>query len=80
MVIGIGEIPAEEEIVLVRNAAGLTQREAAALVHTTMRTWRSWEAGERRMHPAIWELFHLKVAIFPLPGGIRDQMASQIFE
>lgn len=54
--------PSATEIALIRSATGLTQREAAALVYTTMRSWRAWEAGERKMHPAIWELFRIKVA------------------
>lgn len=43
-----------------REAAGLSQTAAGALVHTTCRTWQQWEAGDRRMHPAFWELFLLK--------------------
>lgn len=43
-----------------REAAKLTQGQAAALVHTTDRVWRQWEAGDRQMHPAFWELFQLK--------------------
>lgn len=44
-----------------REAAGLTQTEAAALLWTTCRAWQQWEAGDRRMHPAFWELFCRKV-------------------
>lgn len=47
-----------------REAAGLTQSAAGALVHTTYRVWRQWEAiagdDRRRMHPTFWELFRLK--------------------
>ena len=43
-----------------REAAGLSQTAAGALLHTTCRTWQQWEAGDRRMHPAFWELFLLK--------------------
>lgn len=43
-----------------RKAAGLTQTQAAALIYSTMRTWQDWEAGARRMHPALFELFLLK--------------------
>jgi DNA-binding transcriptional regulator YiaG len=45
----------------VRVDAGLTQTAAAELVHTSLRSWQQWEAGARRMHPAFWELFLLKV-------------------
>ncbi len=43
-----------------RVAVHLTQREAAALVYCTTRAWEDWEQGQRRMHPATWELFRLK--------------------
>ena len=45
-----------------REAAGLSQTAAAALIHCTLRGWQEWEAGNRRMHPAFWELFRIKSA------------------
>lgn len=59
--------PTPEEIRAAREAAGLSQTAAAALVHTTCRTWQQWEAevgtpSNRRMHPAFWELFRIKSA------------------
>ena len=58
--------PSPADIRAARLAAGLTQTDAAALVHTSLRSWQQWEADpsishHRRMHPAIWELFRLKV-------------------
>lgn len=53
-------IPTADEIKAARSAALLTQTEAGLLVHTTCRTWQQWEAGDRRMHPAFWELFRIK--------------------
>lgn len=52
--------PAPDEIRAAREAAGLTQSAAAALVHANLRSWQKWEAGERAMHPAFWELFLIK--------------------
>lgn len=52
--------PAPDAIKAARAAAGLTQTAAAALVHSSLRTWQQYEAGDRRMHPALWELFNLK--------------------
>lgn len=52
--------PAPADIREAREAAGLTQTDAAALLHTTCRTWQQWEAGDRRMHAAFWELFRNK--------------------
>lgn len=33
---------------------------AARVVHRTERTWQMWEAGDRRMDAAMWELFRHK--------------------
>jgi len=33
------------------------------LVHVALRTWQQWEAGDRRMPPAAWELFCIKIGI-----------------
>lgn len=49
-----------EEIKRVRLASGLTQTQAAELVHVTLRSWQRYEAGEKRIHPAMWELFLIK--------------------
>lgn len=43
-----------------RMAAGLTQTEAGEVVHASLRTWQQWEAGDRKMHPGLFELFKLK--------------------
>jgi DNA-binding XRE family transcriptional regulator len=39
---------------------GYTQKEASSLIYSCERTWRQWEAGERKMHPAFFELFNKK--------------------
>ena len=52
--------PAPVDIIAGREAAGLTQSQAAGLVHGSLRTWQQWEAGDRSMHPAFWELFCIK--------------------
>lgn len=54
--------PTPEQVRAAREAAGLTQTQAATLIHSTMRAWQEWEAGNRRMHPGLWELFHSKVS------------------
>lgn len=50
-----------EKIKAARVAAGLTQAQAAALVHCGTTTWQGWELGTRKMHPAFWALFKIKV-------------------
>lgn len=52
--------PAPDAIKKSRLAAGLSQSAAAALIHSTLRTWQDWEAGVARMHPGLWELFCIK--------------------
>ena len=55
--------PTPDEISAARDRADLTQTQAAHLVHGTMRAWQEWEAGNRKMHPGLWELFNIKIAI-----------------
>jgi putative transcriptional regulator len=62
-----GTPPTANEVKARRLAVGLTQTEAAELVHTKCRTWQQWEASEdsvthRQMHPAFWELFVIKTS------------------
>jgi len=49
--------PTTDEIVEARKDAGLTQPEAAGKIWATLRSWQFYEAGGRRMHPAIWWCF-----------------------
>lgn len=30
------------------------------MIHCGLRAWQKWEAGDRKMHPAMWELFQMK--------------------
>lgn len=53
--------PTPAEIRTAREAAGLSQSQAGDLIYSGLRSWQHWEAGERRMHPALWELFLLKL-------------------
>lgn len=53
--------PAPEDVRAARESAGLTQTQAAEMVRGTMRAWQEWEAGNRRMHPGLWELFQRKL-------------------
>jgi len=54
--------PTPEQIKAARANAGLTQSQAALLVYKTLNAWQKWEAGDREMDAAIWELFLLKIA------------------
>lgn len=52
--------PVPEDIITVRKKIKLTQEEAGAVIYKSMRTWRQYEAGDREMDPALFELFLLK--------------------
>lgn len=60
--------PAAEQVRAARGRAGLTQAQAAAIVHATLNAWQRWEQGERRMGMASWELFLLKTGQAALPS------------
>ena len=57
--------PTPAEISAARMRCGLTQQEAAALLHISLRAWQRYEYGERRMSPALWELFRIKAGLSP---------------
>lgn len=58
--------PAPETIRTLRSTLQLTQKEAADLVHVSLRAWQWWEAGQREMPLAAWELLVIKAGIHPL--------------
>jgi len=62
--------PTPEQVLEARIAAGLTQKEAAALVHrVAAKRWSEWERGSMHMQPDVWELFLLKSGLKTLPNG-----------
>lgn len=55
------EQPSPEQIRQARQQAGLTQDQAAQLVHLGSKTrWAEYEGGARNMDQARWELFLIK--------------------
>lgn len=52
--------PSSDEVKEARAKAGMSQETAAKVVHYSEIAWRKCEAGQRRMHPATFELFRLK--------------------
>jgi putative transcriptional regulator len=51
-----------EKLKALRKQHGLSQTEAAALVHVSQRTWARYEAGHKPVPPCVLELFAIKVA------------------
>ena len=58
--------PTTDSIRNLRITLGVTQKEAAEVVHVTARAWQWWESGEREMPRATWELFVIKAGIHPI--------------
>lgn len=54
--------PTPAAVLAARTAARLTQRDAGALIYRSERNWQQWESGDRRMDPALFELFQIKNA------------------
>lgn len=52
--------PTPEQIKQARTDADLTQTEAAEVIHKGCRAWQQYEAGDRKMDAAYWELFLIK--------------------
>ena len=59
--------PSKTEIRAARLRYDLTQTAAAELIYCGQRAWAEWEAGNREMHPAYWELFCIKAAAAVAP-------------
>lgn len=57
--------PTPSEIMAARTAAGQSTAEAAAEVCSAARTWQQWEAGDRKMPRAVWELYLLHTGQHP---------------
>lgn len=69
--------PSAAQIKTTRKALGYTQKEAAELVHVSLRAWQLWEAGDRKMPPSVWELFVIKSGLHPLYKAIPSGMLSK---
>jgi DNA-binding XRE family transcriptional regulator len=63
--------PTPELLKKTRKLLGYTQREAAELVHVSLRAWQLWEAGDRKMPPGIWELCVIKSGLHPMYGALK---------
>ncbi len=56
------EVMAVREAIQADRGIGITEAQdwCAAALHTSRRAFQQWEAGDRRMHPAFWELLQIK--------------------
>jgi DNA-binding XRE family transcriptional regulator len=67
--------PTAEEVVQLRQNAGMSQAEAAKSVHASRVAWSQWETGERPMHPVFWRLFRVAVSK-KTAGRVTAQLAD----
>lgn len=77
------DTPKPEQVKAAREAAGHTQAQAAALVHTDGRTWRRWELGAgfesgRAMPIAHWELYIIKTGRAVRAAGAELMRLTQL--
>jgi len=81
---GVASNPKPSEVLRAREAAGLTQNQAGALVYSGWRSWHNWEleGGQesRRMHPSTWELFNIKLRARKLleEGAISAELLKRL--
>ena len=60
-----------------REAAGLTQTQAGALCHRSLRAWQDAEAGTRNLDRAAWELFLLRTGQHPTERLARARLGDK---
>jgi transcriptional regulator with XRE-family HTH domain len=46
-----------------REAAGLTQAQAAALIGRGWRVWAAYEAGTREIDPILWQVWRIRAGL-----------------
>jgi DNA (cytosine-5)-methyltransferase 1 len=49
--------PSAADVKAARALTGLSQSKASERIGAALRTWQSWEGGERTMPAAKWKLF-----------------------
>ena len=52
--------PTPADVKSARISAGLTQKQAAGLIHKKLLAWQRYESGDRSMDCALYELFLIK--------------------
>lgn len=67
--------PTPAQVRAARDAAGLSQAEAAALVHfKAAQRWSEIERGVSPMEPVRWELFRIKTGAHPDYGPLEVKL------
>jgi DNA-binding XRE family transcriptional regulator len=75
----MNQAPKPAQIRELREIYGLSQADAADVVYSALRSWQNWEAGEVRMHPAIWAWFkHVVTGTHSALEESRTQSALEV--
>jgi DNA-binding transcriptional regulator YiaG len=69
--------PSTTEIRAARDRAGLDEAAAARVVYSSEKFWKECEAGEKRMHPATFELFLIKTGQSREYGSVAAAIAEE---
>jgi DNA-binding XRE family transcriptional regulator len=69
------KIPTPQQIKAARINCDCTQTEAAELCGVTTRAWQLWEADDRKIPWATWQLFLIKTNQHPI-YGLRKELKS----
>ena len=65
--------PTPSDIRAAREASGLNQASAAALVYLSGQSrWAEYESGARNMSPQVWALFRLRSGLVTIRGLARE--------
>lgn len=67
-------MPTPQKIKAARAYAGLTQTQAANLVHVSLNAWQKWEGGKTKMSDTAWDLFLIKTETKIKEADIREQL------
>lgn len=70
--------PKPAEIRKLRESAGLTQTDAGALIHASMRAWQDYEGGQRRLHPGLHDLFRTRLLARDIDSATIDYIEAEI--
>ena len=52
-----------ETVINTRKSSGLTQGQAADMVHISIQAWQNYEYGKTPIPKATWQLFKVKIAL-----------------
>jgi len=55
--------PTPDEVRATREAVGLSQTDAAALIDQTRASWARYEDGTRALNPILWQVWRIRAGL-----------------